>query len=80
MEREKAGVWGSSPFRIVGWKKVALSWGCGCFISTICWESAFFSNFPFSQVFSLVGFVAEAFSCASRWDLKKQEPFPMAQP
>ena len=44
---------GSSPFRIVGWKKVALSWGCGRFISTICWEYVLFLQFSvFSSLFA----------------------------
>ncbi len=34
-------------------------------------NTAFDSSFPFSPVFSLAGFVVEAFSCAFRWDFKK---------
>ena len=42
MEREKAG--GGAPRFSALWagKKVALSWGCGCFISTVCWEYGLF--------------------------------------
>lgn len=35
-------------------------------------NTSFFSNFLFSPVFSLAGFVAEAFSCAFRWDFKNK--------
>ena len=71
---------GSSPFRIVGWKK----WPCHGDVAVLspqyAGNTAFFSNFLFSPFFSLAGFMAEAFSCAFRWDFKKQEPVPMAQP
>ena len=78
MEREKAG----APRLSALW--AGKKWSCHGDVAVsspqYAGNTAFDSSFPFFPVFSLAGSMPEAFSCAFRWDFKKQEPFPMAQP
>ena len=80
MEREKAGCGAPRLSALWAGKKWPCHGDAAVSSPQYAGNTAFFSNFPFSPVFSLAGFVDEAFFCPFRWDFKKQEPVPMAQP